>query len=87
MKKKGTAISAVALEKNKALENGRALEMFGGEVCKSWAVPIQNSTGALILLDSELVTNSSACSVWCCSLCPMPAGSVKLKRHELGKRQ
>lgn len=60
--RKDTAIFVVALEENKALENSRALEMFGGRLCESWAVPIKNSTRALMLLGSELVTNSPACS-------------------------
>lgn len=58
-----TAILAVALEEDKALENGWTLEMFAGELCKSYAVQIKYSTGAPMLLGSELVINSSACSV------------------------
>lgn len=58
-----TAILVVALEEDKTLENGKILEMFVGQLYKSYAVQIKNSTGALILLGSELVTNSSACTV------------------------
>lgn len=83
-----TTVFAIALEKNKVLKNGRALEMFGGELCNSWVVPIKNLTGALTLLGSEVGTNTSVCSAWCCSLSSMPADSVKLQGNdELGKRE
>lgn len=65
-----TAILVVTVKEDKALENGRTLEMFVGELCKSCAVHIRSSTGALMLLGSELVTNSCASSVWCCCLSP-----------------
>lgn len=37
-----TAILVVALEEDKALENGRTLEMFVGKLCKIYAVQIKN---------------------------------------------
>lgn len=58
-----TVILVVALKEDNTLENGRTLETFVEERYKSYAVQIKNSTGALMLLSSELVTNSSACTV------------------------